>query len=53
MSPPNTRDEGSCWEAAVAVDDVDAGDDKITSTAAVDILGRVGDETRGELLLGL
>ena len=38
MSPPNTSDEGSCCEAAVTVDDVDAGDDKPTSGAVVDIL---------------
>lgn len=38
MSPPNVRDEGSCWEAAVTVDDVDTGDDKPTSRAVVDVL---------------
>ena len=38
VSPPNTRDEGSCWEAAVTVDDVDAGDDKPTSGAVVEVL---------------
>lgn len=38
VSPPNTRGEGSCWEAAVTVEDVDAGDDKPTSEAAVQVL---------------
>lgn len=58
MSPPNTSDEGSCWEAAVTVDDVDAGDDKPTSTAVVDVLacdwsaGRVGGVTSEGSALG-
>lgn len=38
MSPPNASDEGSCWDAAVAVDDVDdvdTGDDTPNSRAEV------------------
>lgn len=58
MSPPNTSDEGSCWDAAVTVDDVDAGDDKPTSRAAVDVLacdcsaGCAGGGTMGGSALG-
>lgn len=58
VSPPNTRDEGSCWEAVVTVDDVDAGDDKPTSRAVADVrvcvwsVGCVGGGTRGASALG-
>ena len=43
-------EEGSCWEVAVTVDDVDAGDDKPTSRAAADVLacdGSMGCEGGG------
>lgn len=59
MSPPNASDEGSCCETAVAVDDVDAGEDKPTSRAVVLLLccdwsaGCVGGGTRGGSALGL
>lgn len=58
VSPPNASDEGSCWEAAVTVDDVDAGDDKPTSTVDFGVregcwsVGRGGDETREGSALG-
>lgn len=39
VSPPNTSDEASCWEAAVTVDDVDAGEDKPTSWVTLHTLG--------------
>lgn len=37
-SLPITGDEGSCWEAAVTVDDVDAEDDELSSNVAVELL---------------
>lgn len=38
VSPPSINDERSGWDVTVAVDDVDAGDDKPTSRADVDVL---------------
>lgn len=35
--PPNTSDEGSCWEAAVTVDDEDAGDWIFPSVSLFDV----------------
>lgn len=37
-SLPITGDEGSCWEAAVTVDDVDAEDDELSSNVAIELL---------------
>lgn len=36
VSPPNPSEGGSCCEAAVTVDDVDAGEDTLGSRAGVD-----------------